>query len=298
MLMQNRFITSVIIFVVCILGGVAAYMIIATLLKIPSQKSVDTLIKSYEGNKEKVAFEELAKSIAKTKLIKIDKYKREDIERALDVAEDRRTPEEYTAAAIVMGGVAMLVASVLLFISKPLGLVAMALGPILGYIQYKEIFNKLKKHRAAIEREIPRFAQTIHENLKVSRDILSIFQSYKSIAGKSLKFELEKTIADMKTSNYEAALLRFDARVGSPNLSELVRGLVGALRGNDQTAYFEHFAYEMRHYEENMIRKEAMKRPDKMHFLSMAMLGGVLVMVAAVCGTLLIEGFSMFGGAI
>lgn len=295
-MINEAIIGNIAIFIICGLCGIATYMIIASVLKLPTQRSVDTLLKAYEGNTKKPAFDDVSKKLAKH--INLDKYKKEQLIRALDVSHDSRTPEEYVSSAIVFGTVVSLILSMILVISKPLGLIAIAIGPVLGYAQYKDAFVKLKKHKESIEREIPRFAQSIHENLKVSRDILAIFQSYKTVANKSLRFELEKTIADMKTSNYEAALLRFDARIGSPNLSELVRGLLGALRGNDQSTYFEHFAYEMRHYEENMIRKEAMKRPEKMHFLSMAMLGGILLMLAAVCGTLLMEAFSMFGGAI
>lgn len=295
-MINEAIIGNIAIFIICGLCGIATYMIIASVLKLPTQRSVDTLLKAYEGNTKKPAFDDVSKKLAKH--INLDKYKKEQLIRALDVSHDSRTPEEYVSSAIVFGTVVSLILSMILVISKPLGLIAITIGPVLGYAQYKDAFVKLKKHKESIEREIPRFAQSIHENLKVSRDILAIFQSYKTVANKSLRFELEKTIADMKTSNYEAALLRFDARIGSPNLSELVRGLLGALRGNDQSTYFEHFAYEMRHYEENMIRKEAMKRPEKMHFLSMAMLGGILLMLAAVCGTLLMEAFSMFGGAI
>lgn len=295
-MINEAIIGNIAIFIICGLCGIATYMIIASVLKLPTQRSVDTLLKAYEGNTKKPAFDDVSKKLAKH--INLDKYKKEQLIRALDVSHDSRTPEEYVSSAIVFGTVVSLILSMILVISKPLGLIAIAIGPVLGYAQYKDAFVKLKKHKESIEREIPRFAQSIHENLKVSRDILAIFQSYKTVANRSLRFELEKTIADMKTSNYEAALLRFDARIGSPNLSELVRGLLGALRGNDQSTYFEHFAYEMRHYEENMIRKEAMKRPEKMHFLSMAMLGGILLMLAAVCGTLLMEAFSMFGGAI
>lgn len=41
-------------------------------------------------------------------------------------------------------------------------------------------------------------------------------------------------IADMKTGNYENALIHFETRIGSPMLSDVIRGLIGVLRGDDQ----------------------------------------------------------------
>lgn len=285
-------IKNIMIIIVCLLGGIAAYMIIATVLGLPTQKSVKILDKAMLGNGKQVDFADLARKIAKH--IKLDDFKKEKLERALELDPQGTTPEEYMAQVYILAFFVSLVGLVFVLVSKPLAVIGVALGPVMGYLKYQEIFKKLKAHKASIEREIPRFAQSIHENLKVSRDVLAILSSYRSIANKALGYELEKTIADMKTSNYESALMRFDARIGSQNLSELVRGLIGALRGNDQTTYFEHLAYEMRHLEENMIRKEAMKRPDKMHFLSMAMLVGILLMVGSICGTMLIESFSVF----
>lgn len=286
---------NIMIMLVCLLGGIAAYMIIATVLKLPTRKSVQILDKAMLGNAKQVDFADLARKLAKH--IKLDEFKKEKLERALELDPQGTTPEECMAQIYILSFLISLIGLVFILISKPMAIIGVLLGPVMGYLKYQEIFKKLKEHKASIEREIPRFAQSIHENLKVSRDVLAILTSYQSIANKALGYELEKTIADMKTSNYESALMRLDARIGSQNLSELIRGLIGALRGNDQTTYFEHLAYEMRHLEENMIRKEAMKRPDKMHILSMAMLVGILLMVGAVCGTMLIESFSVFNGA-
>lgn len=283
---------NLMIFICCALGGIAAYMIIATVTKQPSQKSVDVLLKAMQGNKKEVPFGKLSKKVAQ--FVKLDKSIKEKLERALELTNEALTAEEYVAQKWILGTMVVLVCSVLFFVSKPLGLIGVLFGPIIGYLQYQEAFKKLKSHKAAIEREVPRFTQSVHENLKVSRNVLAILQSYQTVAGAALAFELQKTIADMKTSNYEAALMRWDRRIGSQPLSEVIRGLIGTLRGNDQTTYFDHLAFEMRHLEENMIRKEAMKRPEKMQRLSMAMLIGVFCMLAAVCGTMLVESFEIF----
>lgn len=64
----------------------------------------------------------------------------------------------------------------------------------------------MKKRRKLIENEIPRFALTIGQNLENDRDVLKILTSYRRVAGKDFGAELDQTIADMKTGNYENAL--------------------------------------------------------------------------------------------
>lgn len=283
---------NLMIFLVCALGGVALYMVITNLMKLPAQKSVDIMLKAAQGNKKEIPFASLSKKIAKH--IKMDTSKKEKLERALELMKDTQSAEEFMAQKYIMAVIISLIFSILFFVSKPLGVIGILFGPIVSYLQYQEVFKKLKNHRAAVEREVPRFTQSVYENLKVSRNVLAIMESYQTVAGTAFSFELQKTIADMKTSNYESALMRLDRRIGSQPLSEVIRGLIGTLRGNDQTTYFDHLSFEMKHLEENMIRKEAMKRPEQMQRLSMAMLIGVFLMLAAVCGTMLVESFKIF----
>ena len=71
------------------------------------------------------------------------------------------------------------------------------------------------------------------------------------VAGKDFGAELDQTIADMKTGNYENALIHFETRIGSPMLSDVIRGLIGVLRGDDQRMYFKMICFDMRQIEQN-----------------------------------------------
>ena len=44
-------------------------------------------------------------------------------------------------------------------------------------------------------------------------------------------------------------------------LSDIVRGLIGTLRGDDQQMYFKMLVFDMRQIEQNNLKKEAGKRP-------------------------------------
>ena len=113
--------------------------------------------------------------------------------------------------------------------------------------------------------------------------------SYRRIAGPYLSQELDTTIADMRTGNYESALLRFQNRVGSNMLSDIIRGLIGTLRGDDQQMYFKMLVFDMRQVEQSMLRKEAQKRPKQMQKYSMLMLLCILLIYAVVLSVQVIE---------
>ena len=53
----------------------------------------------------------------------------------------------------------------------------------------------------------------------------------------------------MRSSSYEAALTRFEARLNSPMLSDVVRGLIGVLRGDNSVVYFQMLAHDFKQIE-------------------------------------------------
>ena len=134
-----------------------------------------------------------------------------------------------------------------------------------------------KKRKKIIEAELPRFAVTITHNLENDRDVVKILSSYRRVAGPELGHELDVTIADMVTGNYENALLRFQNRIGSTMLSDIIRGLIGTLRGDDQQMFFKMLTFDMRQIEQNNLKKEAAKRPKQMQKYSMMMLFCILL---------------------
>jgi flagellar protein FlaJ len=78
--------------------------------------------------------------------------------------------------------------------------------------------------------------------------------------------------ADMRSSSYEAALTRFEARLNSPMLSDVVRGLIGVLRGDDSTVYFQMLAHDFKQLELQRLKSEAQKIPPKIRVFSFLML--------------------------
>ena len=103
-------------------------------------------------------------------------------------------------------------------------------------------------------------------------------------AGKEMGDELEITVADMRSGNYEAALTRLEARVGSTMLSDVTRGLIGVLRGDDTDAYWANLAMKFSDYQRTLLKAEAAKVPAKVKRLSMCLLICFMLMYVLVIG--------------
>ena len=123
-----------------------------------------------------------------------------------------------------------------------------------------------------IESEMSRFASTIEQELKNSRDVLSILENYKKNAGEKFAQELDIVCADMRSSSYEAALTRFEARLNSAQLSDVVRGLIGVLRGDDSAVYFQMLVHDFKQIEIRRLKERAQKIPPKIRKYSFLML--------------------------
>lgn len=217
--------------------------------------------------------------------ISLDEFRRQKIQTMLSIAEENLTPEEYIGRALAGGLAVALFAIPIGFVSTAMGGIVLILAIAVGLYLYHAVFDTVKRRRKQIEREIPRFALSLAEHLKNDRDVLRILTSYRKVAGTELGSELDKTIAAMKSGNYETALLGLSSRVGSPMMSEVVRGLIGTIRGDDQTVYFEMLSRDMRKVEQNQLEKEAQKQPAKIRKYSMLMLLCIILIYAVVLMT-------------
>lgn len=148
----------------------------------------------------------------------------------------------------------------------------MFLAVMIYFKEIKKADEKLSAKREKIESELPRFVATITQELKASRDVLGILENFKKNAGEEFGNELDVLTADMRSSSYEAALTRFEARINSPMLSDITRGLIGVLRGDEGGVYFQMLAHDMKQLELQRLKAQAMKIPPKIRVFSFIML--------------------------
>lgn len=150
--------------------------------------------------------------------------------------------------------------------------------------------------RKKIDAELPRFVAVIEQTFRHNRNVLKVLESYIETDDSALTRELRIVIADMKTGNYEIALSRFSKHINSIYLSETVRGLIAAARGEDTTQYFRTLNEKLSATEEANIKARAMKLPDKIKRLVIANLCSIGLIYAVVFLTVIISGLKEIFG--
>ena len=280
--------------------GIAAYNLSCAFVDIPTGRTSKMMMlarRQQSSKKEKLLDVYITKiAVLLAPFLRLDKLKRNRLQAALAIAGLELTPEAYTARAWVTAAAVGLCAIPMAFLMPLLSPVLVGLAVALWFSTYYAAFDFVRKRRKLIEAEIPRFALSIGQILENDRDVLKMLTSYRRVAGRDFAAELDQTIADMKTGNYENALLRFETRIGSPMLSDVVRGLIGVLRGDDQRMYFKMICFDMRQIEQNSLKKEAAKRPRKIQRYSMMMLVCIMIIYLVVLCTEVINSLGVFFG--
>lgn len=208
---------------------------------------------------------------------RLDEYKRGRLKNTLAAAGLNMTPEEYTAFAMVKTGAVLLTVIPCLLIFPMLALIVVLLAVAVYFKEIRRAEEKLSAKRDEIEAELPRFVATITQELAASRDVLSMIEHYKQNSGPVFSAELDVLTADMRSGSYEAALTRFEARFNSPLLSDIVRGLIGVLRGDNGVHYFQMLSHDMKQLELQRLKAKAMKIPPKIRVFSFVLLMCFLV---------------------
>ena len=223
--------------------------------------------------------------------IQLNEYSKERLSAVLKSADIYITPESYLARAVISGAAILAITPIALLIFPPLMVVILLLAIAVFFKEYRSAFEVHEKKKKEIECELLRFASTVKESLKKSRDMLNILEAYRKTANTALSRELSITITDMRTGNYETALSRLSSRVNSNLLNDVVRGLLGTLRGDDQTRYFETIVDKMKELEIQKLRREVLKRPSKIKVYSFAMVVCFMLIYLVVMGVEILNSF-------
>lgn len=259
------------------LSGVGLYYILTNYLLMPSRdarKAVSASNISKDRPWLEVVLDPAAAFIEQN--FPWNEYQMERLGVTLQTIGKDITARRYCANALSQALALGLLALPLLIIFLPLALVPIGLA-VFSYLKdMKEPEKLLKVKRERIEAELPKFASTISNSLRTSRDVVRILTSYRKVCGDELREELEITLADMKTGTDETALRRLEGRIGSPKLSELVRGLLSVLHGEDQAVYFMVKNEELRKEHIERQKREILMRPSKLNGATVA---AVILMV-------------------
>lgn len=251
------------------------YFIVADRLKIPYLKSSKAIMNMGRTDRKLTTVIEaviMDLSIKLSRFIPMDRYKKNRLSATLKAAGISMTPECYQAHAILKAlSVALLIIPCLIIF--PLMAIAVLILSVLVYFkEYQKADKQMQSKRDEIDTELLRFVSTIEQELKTSRDVLSILESFKKNTTPALADELGITCADMRSGGYEVALMRLEARVNSPQLSDVVRGLISVIRGDDGVMYFQMLAHDFKQMELRKLKAQAQKIPGKIRIFSLIML--------------------------
>ena len=223
------------------------------------------------------------------KYIRIEEYRRGRMEKVLKAGGMNLTPEVYQAYALVKAGAVLLGIVPCLLLLPLLSPVIVILAVLLYFKETQSADEKMKAKREEIEGELPRMVATIEQELKATRNVVGMLERYRINAEPALRGELDILLADMRSSNYEAALTRFEARLNSPQVSDVVRGLIGVLRGDDSAVYFQMLAHDFKQIELQRLKSEAQKIPPRIRVFSFALLLCFLLTYLVIIGYVALE---------
>lgn len=258
-----------------ILFAVGLFLLLADILKLPRLATNKAMLTATKQQKEHAKNLEVLLNgwaVVLAKYVPIDEYKKHRMKNTLHAAGMNQTPEEFVAFALLKSGLVVLGIIPCLLILPLLAPVLLFLAIMIYFKEIKKADEKLFAKREKIESEMPRFVATITQELKASRDVLGILENFKKNAGEEFTNELDVLTADMRSSSYEASLTRFEARINSPMLSDITRGLISVLRGDDGAMYFQMLSHDMKQLELQRLKAQAMKIPPKIRVFSFLML--------------------------
>ena len=255
---------------VCFGGLLAAglFFLAADMLRLPYLKTSKAMINTGRENRKAAKSLEtylLSLAVKLAPYIHMDEYKRGRQKNILKASGLNMEPEVYQAYVISKAGLVLLGVIPCLLVFPLLAVIVVVLAVMVYFKEQERADELLAKKRGELEGELPRFVSTIEQELKNSRDVLSIVENYKKNAGEEFANELEILAADMRSSSYEA-------RINSPMLSDVVRGLIGVLRGDDGAMYFQMLSHDFKQMELQRLKKEAQKIPPKIRVFSFLML--------------------------
>lgn len=230
---------------VCGLFAAGLYQFALILLKVPSSRTTKAIKAVAARNRPSAAeFKNTYNDISLfvSRFIRLNEFKKKELADSLKIANISMSPELFTARALVRSAGIMLMSVPFFFFLPIIGLLVIVLAVLMYFQEKQKVDSCIKEKRKQIEFDLPRFVYAISQEIQMSHDVISILERHKDNFSPYLNEEIEITIADMRTGNYEAAITRFEGRIGSTNLSEVCRGFIQMIRGDDTSVYWETLA--------------------------------------------------------
>lgn len=275
---------------------VALYCLLAILFKLPSFSAAKAYRK-YDKEKTgtiRILIADAAKWIAPR--IPMGMLRQISMQKRLTAANAKVTPQEYSAETLLVTA-APLVFVIPAYLAHPLlALIPVAVSLYILNHRHEQLNKMGDKRKLEIEKELPRFVSYMANTLKSSRNVLEIMDVYRMNYTSPLTEELTMTIADMRTGNAEHALKHLESRINSPFMSDLVRGLLSAMRGNDMSGYFDNLSYTLDNVWEQRLKMQALKKEPKIMRMAYLVFACAIISLIIALGAALSNASNLFMG--
>lgn len=285
---DNR--TKAVIILFALIIGFGIWVVASAFLPRSKRKARQTIEAFNKRGKEKSdgrQFEGGLSSAARkiSKYIRLTELDHSEMSKALQITGSAYTPEEYmgliyvSAAIFALIGVLMCLLGLISHINAFyfIGIAGVIFGIVYGIFLKKSLMKNKATIIEGVDNELPRFVAFVATALqKQNTSIISLLERY---VPKNSQFagELNQTIADAKTSNFTAAMARWDQRINSDRLKRVVRGLINANNGDDVRVYFAMLERDFTSYEIALLKQDVKKIPAKMRLPKMLMYSSVVL---------------------
>lgn len=258
-------------FLMFMLFAVGMFMTASSILKLPPQRASQRL-RSVSG---KATMTEMLKRHLLLPVIKIvapfiriDDFKERRMKIKLERAGLKLSPKEYYARAFIMAAGTFVIGMMTsLTVMTEMSVVVCILSVVVYFHFIGEVNDKLKEKDEKIEREMPKFVRAIVQGLKTERDVIKLLETYSEIAEDGLRYDIEVLVLDLKSGNFENAMLDFDKRVGNAYMSRLTKSLIAVNRGDNQEAALNHLLSDMSLLSHETMQRELNKRPGRVRMM-------------------------------
>ncbi|MGX9758850.1 hypothetical protein ACWYRQ_21505 [Clostridioides difficile] len=274
-----------------VLLAIAIYLILAEILNIPTYRNNKIMGKVLKMNKDGKYIDNFTTNMAikLSKFIKISEERKDKLNYLLKVSGIRLSPETFIANAFV-SSIIMLIFFIPTYLIVPsVSIIWIALAIYAFRVEIKKPYRLLKDKKRKIECNLADFSATLAIELEYTRNLVRIFEGYKEFANPDFAEELEITLADMKSGSDKQALKRFDTRIGSSYLTEVIMGLIGVIDGNDEVSYFSNLSDKLENFEFEELSSIALGQKSKVAKYEIIMLTVIVMIILVAFASLFLK---------
>lgn len=197
-------------------------------------------------------------------VIRLTAQQQKQYTKMLQAQGKRQSPEMFLAQQAALVLILFAVGLLLAFRSPVMPVLFGACGGIFFFNSVQKLKKQYAQYQTEVEMDLPKLCSVINSRLSSTKNVQSILTSFLPIASPAMREEIKLTLNDMKTGSQEIALLRMESRLGSPKVSDVVRGLISVLNGDNQEAYFQSKQGQFNNDYLTVRRKEIAQRPMKL----------------------------------